>query len=135
MDNSWESILLRFKSVQTATQLAPLLTDDMLVNGLAAWSGTPLRKKADISACEYDDEQSQWNWLWEFVEINYAMFGIIAGVKKHEHMDLFTRLKGLRLIYPDGTINALADKYVQQMIRKKLGLKESSKKPIQNQGD
>ena len=77
------------------------------------------------------DDTARWEWLWKNVDFDMTMFATVAGVKAQDASSLFFRLKGLRLIYPDGTINVLAKQYLQAQIMTKIrsATKTSREKP------
>jgi len=116
---SFGEVLAYFKNNEEAENIVPLADDSDLMNGLVAWKSVVITlKKAD--ECPYMDDASKWKWLWEHVQFNEQEFGIVAGVKGQDVGRLIDRLIGLRLIYPDGTINKLAKQYLQMMILSKI---------------
>jgi hypothetical protein len=114
-------ILADFKKMAMgeAENIFPIMEDETLVNGLIAWKSVKINYKTLLD-CPHKDEAGQWEWLWEQVEFNSSQFGAVAGVKMQDTGNLLTRLKGLRLIYPDGTINVLAKQYLQAQIMGKI---------------
>ena len=95
-----------------------------------AWKSVNI-KYIEPSECPYEDETSRWNWLWHQIKYEQSTFGVVSGAKAADVVGLITRLIGLRLIYPDGTINLLARKYLQAAIMAKLS---SPKKPGRPRG-
>ena len=118
---SFGEILAGFKSraANEPENLAPLIDDQMLVNGMIAWKSVSIRFREQKDCCLKSDSE-QWEWLWQNVDYDTNTFGIVAGVRQQDVIPLFVRLKGLRLIYPDGTINSLACQYLQGLILGKL---------------
>jgi hypothetical protein len=121
--SSFGEVLDKFKKNEEAENLMPLVEDAALRNGLVAWKSVVIRYK-EATDCTFKDETSQWNWLWSQVEYDAAYFGVVAGVKTQEAQSLLNRLMGLRLIYPDGSINHYAKQYLQSIIMAKLGGKK-----------
>jgi len=113
-------ILRRFKDSEEPENIVPLIEDASLRNGLVAWKSVTISVKGGLKECPHDNETSQWNWLWQQVEYDPQTFGTVAGVKPADVGKLVTRLIGLRLIYPDGTVNELAKNYLQTIIMAKL---------------
>jgi len=74
----------------------------------------------DSEPCEETMESLQWNWMWSKVKFDIGGFATVAGVNPQNAGKLFERLRGLRLIYPDGTINDYAAKYLQAIIMSKI---------------
>ena len=114
-------ILARFKGMEkdSPESVAPLLDNVELRNGLVSWRSVSIRYR-DASDCHHKDETSQWNWLWQQIEYDKSTFGTVAGIKPAQVDTLITRLMGLRLIYPDGTINTMAKQYLSAMIMAKI---------------
>lgn len=120
---SFGEVLSDFKSraANEPENIAPLIDDQILMNGLIAWKSVPIRfKKSEDCPCKSDSDK--WEWLWQSVDYDTGTFGTVAGVKNQDVIPLFIRLKGLKLIYPDGTINSLACQYLQGLILGKLRL-------------
>lgn len=127
---SFGEILENFKRAEESCveNLSPLIEDVTLRNGLVAWKSVPI-KYLQPSSCEIGDEAGRWNWLWTKIEYDQSTFGSVAGVKIQDIGPLIFRLKGLRLIYPDGTINSLARDFLQAQILAKLQGKKSPGRP------
>lgn len=120
-------ILNEFKEAETADNIVPLVDNDELRNGLVAWKSVVVEyineddkdnpvRMTDASA----SEPKKWEWLWTQVKFDMQQFAVVAGCRMQDAGSLFNRLKGLRLIYPDSTINSLASKYLQSIIMSKL---------------
>ena len=131
---SFKNILEEFKDKEEdwVENVAPLTEDAMLRSGLVAWKSVPIVLNRE-QQCPHEDEAEKWNWLWEQVQYDLQSFQAVAGVKMQDVGGLLTRLKGLRLIYPDGTINDFARKFLQAQIlaklsRGKLGNKKKADK-------
>lgn len=109
--------------------IAPLTEDTQLRNGLVAWKAIGVTYKEAGAVCEATDEVEQWNWLWEQVTYDQSKFGIVAGLRTQDIGSVIARLKGLRLIYPDGSINGMARQFLQSQIMAKLAGKRSPGRP------
>lgn len=118
---SFGEILAYFKrkAADEPENIVPLIDDTVLTNGLIAWKSIVIKYKS-AEQCPCSDEASQWEWLWIQIEFDTTKFGSVAGVRPQEVGALLTRLKGLRLIYPDGTIDNLAKQYLQSLIAAKI---------------
>jgi hypothetical protein len=112
-------ILKGFKENETPENIVPLVEDAELRNALVAWKSVVVSYREPAS-CEDDSEAAMWNWMWDQVEFDLSSFAVVAGCQPQHAGRLFTRLKGLRMIYPDGTINTFAAKYLQAIIMSKL---------------
>ena len=116
---SFGEVLARFKGSEEAENLVPLIEDDGLRKALVAWKSVSVRYKPSAD-CSQESPVDQWNWLWQQVEYDEKQFMTVAGIRPQDTVALLARLIGLRLIYPDGTINALARQYLQSIIMAKL---------------
>lgn len=85
-----------------------------------AWKGTPVTIKKVIQCDEAKNEREKWEWLWSVVEIDEQKFMLLSGVRIQDAKNLLARLMGLRLIYPDGTVNRLASQYLRSIIMGKI---------------
>jgi hypothetical protein len=112
-------LLARFKQAETPESIFPLLNDVPLCNALVAWKSVKLSFKPPAE-CPSEDEQAQWEWLWNQVDYGVSSFGVVAGCKAQEAVNLIARLRGLQLIYPDGTINSFAKQYLGQLIIQRI---------------
>jgi len=131
--SSFGEVLAEFKakSLQEPENIAPLVDDQTLMNGLVAWKSVRVTYRKP-TICIDQDETGKWEWLWTQIEFDASAFAAVSGVRQQDVMSLVTRLKGLRLVFPDGTINTLAKNYLQSIILSKINKnsKKSSPKPI-----
>ena len=120
---NYGSLLSHFKEIEQPDNIVPLIDDVSLRNGICAWKSVVISYK-DMSDCNCDSESSQWEWMWANIEFDLTKFAIVAGCRQQDIKNIFIRLQGLRLIYPDGTINNYATKYLQAIIMAKLPKKK-----------
>lgn len=114
-----------------AEEVVIALTDDVhLRNGFLAWGSVSVHQKDPGVECDVTEPTEQWEWLWERVEFDVNNFTVISGVKNHEVYALLTRLKGLKLIYPDGTRNTNAEEYIRAVIDQKVKNASKSRKSV-----
>jgi len=124
----FEEVLSIFKNDEEPENIIPLVDDAELRQALVAWKSVRISRKHD-EACDCDNECDRWDWLWGVVECNASLWGTVAGIKPQHVGPTLIRLKGLRLIYPDGTINQLAKQYMQGLILAKLPKPKKPKLP------
>ena len=117
--NSFAEVLNEFKKKETPENIIPLLEDGQLRNALVAWKSVHIQY-SDCKECPETDEPSRWSWLWNRTEFDTTQFGVVAGCRAQDANLLFLRLKGLRLIYPDGTIHGHAKSFLSMMIMERL---------------
>jgi hypothetical protein len=111
-------ILAEFKQTEEPENIVPIMDDESLLNGLVAWKSVEVTHKE--MQCSETDPAKKWKWLWENTEFNVGEYCAVAGLKQQDVYALLARLKGLRLIYPDGTINTLARQYLGSLVAAKL---------------
>ncbi len=115
----FDDVLDTFKADEDAENIMPLIEEAPLRNALVAWKS--VRIQTDKSNdCTLSGGYERWAWLWDCVKCDTNAWGVVAGIKPQEVSTIFARLKGLRLIYPDGTISTLAKQYMQGIIMAKL---------------
>lgn len=114
-------ILAQFKKKASdePENIVPLMENDSLINGLIAWKSVIITYK-ELGQCPYSEDSRSWQWLWEGIEFDLGVLATVSGVRVQDVSALLTRLKGLRLIYPDGTINDIAKQYLSSLIANKI---------------
>ena len=133
MGNDFGSILSEFKQDEEPENIMAMIDDKELQQGMIAWKSVRVWFKP-AKTCEEKDKIGRWMWLWDMIDYDQHNFEIVAGVRAQEAGKLFTRLKGLHLIYPDGTINQLATSYLQSIILSKIrGNSKKEKMPTVGQ--
>jgi len=122
---NFEEILAAFKSKEESEteNIAPLVENRALIDALIAWKSVRITRLKE-STCPAIMESDQWEWLWKNINFDLNSFAGVAGTRYQDASNLFNRLKGLRLIYPDGTINRVAKQYLQSVIVKILRKKD-----------
>jgi hypothetical protein len=134
MGSSFGEVLTEFKRAEAPENIFPLLQDVELCNALVAWKSVRISYLSSAE-CPHDEEKARWDWLWDNVDFDNVSYGIVAGCKAQNASMLVERLKGLRLIYPDGSISNFAKTYLSQLILQKAkgkgGRKEQGKQTEQ----
>ena len=126
--SSFGEILSEIKGSEEAENIVAIIDNNELQNGMIAWKSVQIRYKP-ASDCQEKDTVARWNWMWRQIEYDANGFGVVAGVKAQDIGNLLSRLIGLRLIYPDGTVNKLASQFLQGIIFSKIGKAVSKQKP------
>jgi hypothetical protein len=124
----YEEVLEHFKERESENPeaLIPLINEKMLQNGVVAWKTVKTEVNSQEN-CELKGDAQRWEWLWMNVAYDQTKFATIAGVKIHEVTSVLERLIGYRLIYPDGTVNDMANQYLQNEVLKALHTKGKRK--------
>lgn len=114
-----------FKKTSTPEKVVALMGNDKLIDALLAWKSTVITYKNGLAIeCPFKEENERWYWLWENISFDMKSFGIVADLKVQEVNLFFERLRGLKLIYPDGTIDLFASQYLNTIIVKAIGKKK-----------
>lgn len=112
--------LNEFKSQKANIQkLISLKSDNKLIQGIVAWQNTPV----SYTELEYTNDysmNSKWKWLWACSTFDKNLWGTMAGIKIQEINPLLERLIGLKLIYPDGTIDEYTSMYINSIVMKMI---------------
>jgi hypothetical protein len=121
MAMTFGEVLAHFKKSEGPEVVVSLIEDPLLRKALIAWQAVKIEFVTPIGDCsDEQDEVSKWEWLWSRVKFDQARFGVVAGLKGQEVEPVLTRMKGLRLIYPDGSINMLAQQYLRSIVMAQL---------------
>ena len=130
---SFGEVLKDFKDNEEPDSIVPIIENEDLRNGIVAWKSVQVQYRGTAAqGCEDKDSVKRWDWMWAQITFDQGKFGVVAGIKAQEVQSLLARLIGLRLIYPDGTINTYARQYLQSIIVSRLkisGRKNPPEKP------
>jgi len=127
---NFTEILTAFKREESPEYIMPLTTDDSLCNGILAWQSMPIdfNPNAECPKEFEGHKKKEWDWLWNNIQYDNDRFGAIINCKKYDVSNMIMRLRSLYLIYPDGTVNALAKQYMKGIVVSKI-MKVQGKKP------
>ena len=122
-------VLNYFKKIESSNPevIIVLVDDAKLRNSIIAWQQASRTEYiTPVGECPSDlPDNQKWDWMWEKTKFNKSDFGVAAGLLGQEVDNILIRLKGLRLIYPDGSVNQLAKQYIMSLvsnaIKKKKG--------------
>ena len=127
-------ILAYFKKreAEDVENITPLMDDSGLRNGVVAWKSVTVKFVEGGGKCDGNTDVERWNWLWSQTEYDQGEFGAVAGIRTQDIGGVLRRLTGLRLIYPDGSINGMARQFLQAQIMAKLQGKRGAGRPKKN---
>ena len=115
--------LEEFKNEESPEQIMCLRDNPALQRVVAAWPYA--RRRAAARPRSSGDDP--WEAEWRAIDIDLADLRTKAAVHDQDVGALFETAKGMRLIYPDGTVNQYARQYIRALIIKELP-RQSSKK-------
>ena len=106
----------------------PLVKDTLLRNFVVAWSMSDVTFKRPEGPIP-GDEATRWNWLWTGVQFDRNEIANALKIDRTKVGRLVDRASAFRLIYPDGTVNQMAIKFIRSEIAKAMASKKGSRAP------
>lgn len=103
-------LLAQYKENPRRESAAMLLSDPHLLDYCVIWKQVAVRRLSEFPL------ELTWEGLWECVAVDVEKIALLADHEEVKARKTVERLKGLRLVYPDGTVMRLAE----QVIAKKL---------------
>ena len=92
-------------------------------NAIIAWKNVNVQLSDSVEINESND----WEYVWEHCRYDLKEFMNLTSLDRGDAGAMINRLRGLKLIYPDGTINNNASKVVRSITKKRLE-KQTGKK-------
>lgn len=132
-------LLKTFKASATKSPSHSVLLiadDEVALALLAAWPHVPVELKKGTKKVAVP-EIVQWDWLWTQWAFSPERWMILAGVSSRPStLKVIERLKGAKLIFPDGTLAPHAENFLTKLatdavpgqVRKMLSLLKSQQK-------
>lgn len=115
----FEDLLQDFKDAPKRESAAVLLDDGPLLKYAVIWLRCPPeRRLVDGMAVRPADDS--WTALWDCVVVPYESIAMMADDELVKARKMVERLKGLRLVYPDGSVQDLVTKIITKRIHKAL---------------
>lgn len=104
--NKFENILLKLQSTSSKDTVEKFIflldpKERLLGKGLIAWKN--IQTELDFSNPINLPNES--DFIWQFVRFDLKTFCVLLELNQNEAKNLINRLKGLNLIFPDGTVN------------------------------
>lgn len=100
-----------FKKSEAAEQVVPLVDDPELRNLVSIWPNL------DVEVTSRRKSFGSWSEVWRGVFVDTEDLADILGTPLGITERLFARARAAQLIYPDGSINEFARKYLASLIR------------------
>lgn len=112
-----QELIELWRSLEVKETAALVVEDKALQKVLAAWPMVPVRRMADDAAASHLADDAGWDALWQTVHVDPAEVATLCGLQPGPAVLAFNRARALRLIYPDGTIHAVAKVVLQKRIK------------------
>ncbi len=115
----FEALLDQYKANPRRESAMLLLTDARLLAYAVIFKQcAPERLLSD--GVEVEPIEGTWSALWDCVRVDLEAIALLADDELVKARKNIERLKGLRLIYPDGTLPDLATKIITKRILEAL---------------
>ena len=118
-----------FKQNEKPEAVLVIADNPELIKIIIGWTNLEVRHTNSILELNNASENEIWEGLWKNTKVNLTELKEKAGVPYSESV-LESKLKpliGNRILYPDGTINSFAQRYLRERV---LNLFESTPKEI-----
>lgn len=110
----FDELLAVYKANPRRESTVLLLNEPVLLKYCVIFKQVAIKRISDFA------EDRTWNSLWQCVELDYETIALLADDALTQARKNVTRIVGLRLVYPDGSIPDLVEKTIVKMITDKL---------------
>lgn len=110
----FDELLDAYKASPRKESLVLLLNEPVLLKYCVIFKQVPIKRIDD-----YPSDRT-WAELWKCVELDYEQIALLADDTLTQAKKNVTRIVGLRLVYPDGSVPQLVEKAMVKMITDKL---------------
>lgn len=110
----FDELLDAYKASPRKESLVLLLNEPVLLKYCVIFKQVPIARIDDYPA------DRTWAELWKCVELDYEQIALLADDTLTQAKKNVTRIVGLRLVYPDGSVPQLVEKAMVKMITDKL---------------
>lgn len=111
----FEELLEAYKAKPRRESALLLIQDARLAAYAVIFKQCPPERVLNDGVAAHPQEAS-WIALWACVHVDYEAVALLADDEPRVARKTVERLKGLRLIYPDGTLPELATKIITKRI-------------------
>ncbi|MDH4451377.1 MAG: hypothetical protein QE265_12435 [Rhodoferax sp.] len=117
---TYEELLEQYKANPRRESAVVLLDDAELLNYTVYFKQCPPERLL-MAGDPVEPMAANWTGLWECVAVNYDGIALLADDELVKARKMVERLKGLRLVYPDGSLPELVTKIITKRILGALG--------------
>lgn len=103
-------LLSQYKENPRRESAAMLLLDQDLLKYCVIWKQVEVRRLTNYPLTD------SWGGLWDCVFVDVEKIALLADHEEVKARKMVERLKGLRLVYPDGTVMGLAEKVIAKKL-------------------
>lgn len=116
---NFDELLEQYKANPRRESAMLLLTDGPLLNYAVIFKQCPPERRL-VDGAPVEPVDATWTALWDCVSVNYETIAMLADDELVKARKMVERLKGLRLVYPDGTLQEQADTIIMKRIKDAL---------------
>ncbi len=103
-------LLDQYKANPRRESAALLLTDPILLKYCVIW------KQVAVERVSEEPAEASWKALWACVQLDLEQIALLADDELVKARKTVERLKGLRLVYPDGSVQELVNKVIAKKV-------------------
>lgn len=111
----YDDLLQDFKDSPKRESAAALLSDNRLLTYTVIWLRCP-PERIQVDGLMIEPKEKSWSALWDCVKVPYEAIALLADDELVRAKKMVERMKGLRLVYPDGTVQDLVTKIITKRI-------------------
>ncbi len=112
---TFDELLEQYKANPKRESAMLLLTDERLLSYAVIFKQSPPERRL-VDGVEVEPVEATWGALWDCVSVNFEAIAMLADDELVKARKMVERLKGLRLVYPDGSLQELATKIITKRI-------------------
>lgn len=108
-------LLAPFKANESLSPIVALVDDTLAMQVLVVWPYVP-KDWAEPTSGFPSDSNARWAWLWEGCQFSAHDYARMVDVGVSTLQRKLEKLRGARLMFPDGSIDARAESFVRNHI-------------------
>lgn len=112
---SFDDLLEQYKANPRRESAMLLLTDAHLLSYAVIFKQCPPERRL-VDGEPMEPIEANWGGLWDCVTVNYEVIAMLADDELVKARKTVERLKGLRLVYPDGSLPELVNKVITKKV-------------------
>lgn len=116
---TFDELLVQYKANPRRESAMLLLTDARLLAYTVIMKQCPPERLL-VDGVEAEPVEATWHALWDCVRVDFETLAMLADDELVKACKMVERLKGLRLVYPDGSLPELATKIITKRIKDAL---------------
>jgi hypothetical protein len=126
----YEEKLKYFKGNEQPEVVLLVADDPHLVRIVVAWPNVTIKKAKRNSQLQDNSDNAVWNWLWKNTSYSREDLILKSAIPENALDAKMSFLIGNRVLYPDGTINSLVQRYLHNLVLKTFDSNPKRKKKL-----